>query len=259
MYILINQDNQIDSFSYNMRYLFKDPDFYLDKNINLSDLCEDLDEKLNANTRKKRDQSKIKIKKFAKKDSLELTDARTGTHPEKRLAKGNDNNGSLYDLGDSDEDEDMDGDELTRYVLKFRHSTNHNTVSKAFKVKIEENSFSITDYSYRILTLIPDDDTLNDWNDIDISEEEELERNKKDKLEEEEQLPSEESLKSLPGLVTERVNGTDKGTNMLRSQNSTFKFMKQNTSNSNSVLRNDQNSKVDETTDPTNAKFKSIH
>lgn len=125
-----------------------------------------------------------------------------------------DKQGSMYDLGESDEDEDIDNeDELIRYVFKFRHSTSENLVSKAFKVKIVDKSYSNVDYSYRTLTLIPDDDNLNDWNDNASIQ----------SLVEESQPPSEESLKSLPGLVTERVG---EGTNMLRSQNDTFKFIK---------------------------------
>lgn len=46
MYLLLNKDNQIDSFSYNMRYLLKEPDFYLDKSILLKDLCPELNERL---------------------------------------------------------------------------------------------------------------------------------------------------------------------------------------------------------------------
>jgi hypothetical protein len=46
MYMLLNQDKEIDSFSYNMKYLFKEPELYLDKNISLFDLCPELDDKL---------------------------------------------------------------------------------------------------------------------------------------------------------------------------------------------------------------------
>jgi hypothetical protein len=111
-------------------------------------------------------------------------------------------------------------------------------VSKAFKVKIVERNYTNVEYNYRVLTLIPDDDTLNDWND-NLSAEESLE-------EQADPEPSEESLKSLPQLITERVGET--GTNMLRSQNETFKFIKQTSSHMESIFRHDKN---DETTDPT--------
>jgi hypothetical protein len=62
---------------------------------------------------------------------MELTDARTGTNEQKILAKSpikgkitNMDNGSMYDLGESDDDDDLDADELTRFVFKFRHTTN---------------------------------------------------------------------------------------------------------------------------------------
>lgn len=42
MYILLNKENQIDAFSYNMRYLFKEPDLYLDKNTPLQEICSGL-------------------------------------------------------------------------------------------------------------------------------------------------------------------------------------------------------------------------
>jgi hypothetical protein len=50
MYLLLNKDNQIDSFSYNMRYLFKEPELFLDKNCLLRELCPELDERLSKNS-----------------------------------------------------------------------------------------------------------------------------------------------------------------------------------------------------------------
>lgn len=76
MYLVINSENQIDSFSYNMRYLFKEPDFYLDKNIRMNELCAELDERLNRSNKK----SLRHIGKFKKNDSMDMTDVRTGTN-----------------------------------------------------------------------------------------------------------------------------------------------------------------------------------
>ena len=132
MYLFVNKDNQIDSFSYNMRYLFKEPDYYLDKNITLKELCPELEERL------KRSGNRSTEKATKRNDSMEMTDARTGTHLEKRLAKSpiklqiTEKQGSMYDIGSDDED-DMD-DELTRYIFKFKHSTSQHLMSKVFKV-----------------------------------------------------------------------------------------------------------------------------
>ncbi len=54
MYIIMNQDKNIDSFSYNMRYLFKEPEMYLDKSITLHDLCPELLEKLETVSKKRK-------------------------------------------------------------------------------------------------------------------------------------------------------------------------------------------------------------
>lgn len=222
MYMIINGDNQIDSFSYNMRYLFKEPDYYLDRNVSLEELCPKLNEKL-TKTFKKRSTGKILPRE---KESLEFNLAKPDGNIENRLERNRQGNrrkshlenGSLYDLGESDEEED-EGEELTRFVFKFRHTTKSTLVIKAFKVKIVEKRFEMVDFSYRVLTLIPDDDTLNDWDEnISIQE-------SSNKLGEEDQdNPSEESLISLPKLVTERVGEIN--TNLIRSQNETFKFLK---------------------------------
>lgn len=53
MYILLNKENQVDAFSYNMRYLFKEPDLYLDKNTPLSEICSELEQKLSRGSKKR--------------------------------------------------------------------------------------------------------------------------------------------------------------------------------------------------------------
>ena len=39
MYIILNKDTQIDSFSYNMRYLFREPELYLNKTTPFKNVC----------------------------------------------------------------------------------------------------------------------------------------------------------------------------------------------------------------------------
>ena len=79
--------------------------------------------------------------------------------------------------------------------------------------------------------MIPDDDNMNDWND----------EGEQESLRQEDQK-SEESHTSLPNMVTERVG---EGTNLLRSQQETFKFLKeQNKSDPN--MTKERDSKIDD-------------
>lgn len=104
---------------------------------------------------------------------------------------------------------------------------------KCFKVKVIEKSFVNVDYNYKVICMIPDDDNMNDWN--EDGEQESLQQ---------EILESEPSDKSLPNLITERVG---EGTNLLRSQQEKFKFIKeQNKRDTNPTKEKD--SKIDDTT-----------
>lgn len=88
-----------------------------------------------------------------------------------------------------------------------------------------------TDYNYKVICMIPDDDNMNDWND----------EGEQESLRQEDQN-SEESHTSLPNMVTERVG---EGTNLLRSQQETFKFLKeQNKSDPN--MTKERDSKIDD-------------
>lgn len=88
-----------------------------------------------------------------------------------------------------------------------------------------------TDYNYKVICMIPDDDNMNDWND----------EGEQESLRQEDQK-SEESHTSLPNMVTERVG---EGTNLLRSQQETFKFLKeQNKSDPN--MTKERDSKIDD-------------
>ena len=123
-------------------------------------------------------------------------------------------------------------EEFTRLEFKFRHSSNNSQIVRIFKVKVVQKSFTNTDYNYKVICMIPDDDNMNDWN--EEGEQESLQA---------EDIKSEESHTSLPNMVTERVGD---GTNLLRSQQETFKFMKdQNRSEINATK--DRDSKNDET------------
>lgn len=110
---------------------------------------------------------------------------------------------------------------------------------KTFKVKITKRNYSTVDYNYRVLSLIPDEEALDEWND-DASEEVKVMAN---------QEPSEESIKSLPGLVTER--GPDNNTsNQPRINDGGFKFMKRMTNQSNTDANQNTAMKMDENSDP---------
>lgn len=74
---------------------------------------------------------------------------------------------------------------------------------RIFKVKVIDKSFVNTDYNYKVICMIPDDDNMNDWN--DEGEQESLQQ---------EDIKSLESHNSLPNIITERVG---EGTNLLRS------------------------------------------
>jgi hypothetical protein len=155
---------------------------------------------------------------------MEVTDVKTYSNiqekkqPAKQQAKQ-----KMDELGDEDlnlygiEKNNMDGmepedEEFRRLEFKFRHSGNNSEIFRFYKVKVIQKSFVNVDYNYKLVCMIPDDDNINDWD----GEDDEL------KILQADDDSSEESHISLPNVVTERVA---EGTNLLRSQQETFKFM----------------------------------
>lgn len=115
MYIILNKEYQIDSFSYNMRYLFREPELFLNKSIPFKNVCYDLfsrlslQDKNNLNikgriSRKKKSYNNIQEAKLNLRDSEGIQSPSANLN---RLEKDTEEELKFEDdIFDSDDDEE---------------------------------------------------------------------------------------------------------------------------------------------------------
>lgn len=220
MYILLDKVNKIDSFSYNMKYITKSGESFLDKKTPLSVLSKDCFDKV-----VKIDKEVKKMKKKIESGSFESTNQATNTvqarKDKKNLVNEYDSKPSFSNYG-SNFEQDFSGEDagfLAKFL--FRNKFGDKELKRTFKVKIERKSYVFGNFNYKVLILEMNDqgakNSLLDFRDKNSVYLEAAKKANEGEIEEE--------FEQLPQIETDRNNVT----HSIRNSTSEYKFLKHKT------------------------------
>ena len=217
MYILLDKNNNIDSFSYNMKFLFRNSKNFLNKNIALKQMCPDIAETLNERRRLERNENggmygdeQENGGEAADEDFLSKSGGGGYYNKSQRLM------GSINDFGMSEEEFNMKK-EMFGASIRFTHSETGEDQIRNFQVQIYKKRYSYGNFSYTILALTSDDNDQNrNWmtKPANANEGRGGRRGGNEALD----INFDDEL---PNVATDRLNGT----NLIRHDDSTYKFM----------------------------------
>lgn len=230
VYLLLDGDNEIDSFSYSTRYLFRNPEEYIYEGYQLKDLCPEIYDKVF----------------YARKDSS-VPEEREWSESGKK--KGNGSSKEATDLGEPvknsqeaksksyfhlDESMEESEDDTIQAKFSFVNSSSGRVLMKYFRVKIIEKEFKYGNYRYKLLNLTVDDEAQKKAG----------LRKMKTKVKITVRQEDQEILDSaLPPLSSNRIEDSRRETklNKIRSEEHSFKFMAGKKSSRQASQSNNQN------------------
>lgn len=224
MYILLNQSNKIDCFSYNMKYVFKKAEEYLDRKRSLENFSKTTFDKVNqfdleGNLRR------------GKSDSVGSTNQVTNQNTQKKKTKNlvseYDSKPSLSNYGSQVDKEMLNSQTGFLAKFSFKNIYKGDIINKFFNVRIESKEYIYGNFNYKVLTLEVDDESTKN-NILEIKKKQSsIEESKKEKEKEKEasEFEFEEDEEELPALESDRII-----TNSVRGSHGEFKFMKERNS-----------------------------
>lgn len=155
MYMMLDNEENIKNFSYNMRYLFNEAKYYLRKDIKLSDVCPEIFDE-NPETYSPRMKKDPSINVSADKGGEEVN---TGFH-EKSSNLENAKTGLNSNYKPTKKTKRLKP--KGSFVFKFKNLRDGSFIEKSFQTKIVEKNFRYSKYGYRLLILSNEDDHIGD-------------------------------------------------------------------------------------------------
>lgn len=213
MYILLDQANRIDSFSYNMKHIFRKGENFLDSKRSLGDLSKECQDRVRKLDRQMRSENRAD----SEQPSTHLLTDPSNARKVNNLVNEFESKPSFSNFGSNmDREFPSDSDDgWFQAKLRFQNKYSGKIAKRYFRVKIEMKNYVLVRYSFKILTLEMEDQDKKKSGIIEPDEKGLTIENRIQKKEEKEE-------EHLPPIETDRCNVT----HTIRNSNAGYKFIK---------------------------------
>lgn len=224
MHVLLDKNNKVDCFSYNMKYVFKRAEEFLDKKKPLKELSKECYDRIVKIDRE------MKRKRKMESGSFESTNQATNplhARKTKNLINEFDSKPSFSNFGSNLDREIFNSENGFLAKFNFKNKFTSEIVKRYFRVNIENKHYVYGNFKFKILTLEIDEQATKN-NLLEYKDKNSMQKVKTNEKELEEDEFEEEEVDELPPIESDRNHIT----NTIRNSESGFKFMKGKTDSS---------------------------